>query len=380
MKATTQAATPATTRVATDPGNEGLIWNRNLSWEQRESNARERYNNGLLGTLPLPERATPGDALDLDRTQRLPSLPHSGGESSLFSTCMNPDCRTNWLRLWRRRQVPRFEGQWACSSACMEVFVSAAVLRELNSDMPWAPQPRRHRMPLGLILLGQGAITEEQLRQALEAQRTSGKGRIGIWLMRQCGLSEERVTRALAQQWGCPLYQLTAHQPESVATLVPRLFLDSYGMLPLRVAGGKMLYLGFEDRINAAAALAIARMTGLRVETGVVPSTQYLRAHERMMDAAYPRTVLTEAASAQSAIDKITQAVERIRPHAARLVRLHQYLWLRLWRTPVTHSASRSTAQDAPGAPLPVPRIHQVEDWICRYAPADDVIQNNHYQ
>ncbi len=367
-----KSASTATAQTAVEAGGSGLLWNRNLSWEQREQNARERYAHGLLGPLPLPESATTPDALASERTSRQPWM---GGESSFFATCMNPDCRTNWLRLWRRRQVPRFEGQWACSPACMEVFISAAVLRELNSDMPWAPQPHRHRMPLGLILLGQGIISEEQLRQALDAQRTSGKGRIGLWLMRQSGLSEDRVTRALAQQWGCPLYQVTAHQPESVATLVPRLFLDSYGMLPLRVAGGKVLHLGFEDRIQSAAALAIARMTGLRIETGVVPSTQFLRAHERMMDAAYPRTVLTEASSAQSAIGKITEAVERIRPHAARLVRLHQYLWLRMWRTPVTAGDARSSAaQDAPGAPLPVPRIHQVEDWLCRYSVHDDAV------
>ncbi len=354
-------------------GTGSLLWNHNLSLEQREQNARDRYANGLLGTLSFPDRVSTEP--ELERTLRLPRLPRLSGESSLFATCMNPECHTNWLRLWRRRQIPRFEGQWACSAACMEVFVSKAVLRELNSDMPWAPQPHRHRMPLGLILLGQGIISEEQLRQALESQRTSGKGRIGIWLMRLFGLSEERVTRALAQQWGCPLYQVVAHQPESVATLVPRLFLDSFGLLPLRVAGGKVLHLGYEDRINAAAALAIGRMTGLRVETGVVPSTQYLRAHERMMDAAYPRTVLTEASSAQMAIEKITQAVERIRPHAARLVRLHQYLWLRLWRTPINSAEPRSAAHDTPGTPLPVPRIHQVEDLLCRFTGNDSAIE-----
>lgn len=358
--------------MAQDSGaarTEGLLWNHNLSWEQREQNARARYANGLLGVQSLPDRVSTEP--ELERALRLPRLPRLSGESSFFASCMNPDCRTNWLRLWRRRQIPRFEGQWACSPACMETFVSKAVLRELNSDMPWAPKPHRHRMPLGLILLGQGVISEEQLRQALESQRTSGKGRIGIWLMRLFDISEERVTRALAQQWGCQLYQVVAHQPESVATLVPRLFLDSYGLLPLRVGGGKVLHLGFEDRINAAAALAIGRMTGLRVETGVVPSTQYLRAHERLMDAAYPRTVLTEASSAQTAIEKITETVERIRPHAARLVRLHQYLWLRLWRTPMETSGQHSVGNDLPDRPLPVPRIHQVEDWICRYSGND---------
>ncbi len=342
-----------------------LLWNRNLTWEQREESARLRRANGLL---PWPGESSTEFAPDY-ATERTPVVRPAAGEIPLFATCMNPECETNWLRLWRRRRVPRMEGQWACSAACMHTFVETAVARELTGDMPWEPQPHRHRMPLGLILLRQGCITEEQLRTALEAQRVAGKGRIGAWLMRQCNLPEERVTRALAMQWGCPILPVTIHHPESVATLIPRLFLDSFGLLPIRVASGRILYLGFEDRLDAAATLAISRMTGLRVETGVVPATQYLRAHERMMDAAYPKTVLMEATTALSAADKLTAAIERVRPHEARLVRLHQYFWLRMWRTPVPAAVHHSRLYaGATSAPLPVPRIHQVEDVLCRYS------------
>ncbi len=345
--------------------NTTMLWNRNLTWEQREQGERLRRANGLLS---WPSESTS----DISLAERAVLRPAMEG-IPFFATCMNPDCQTNWLKLWRRRRVPRMEGQWACSAECMHTFVESAVARELNGDMPWGPQPHRHRMPLGLILLKQGCITEEQLRTALEAQRTAGKGRIGAWLMRQCNLPEERVTRALAMQWGCPILPVTIHHPESVATLIPRLFLDSFGLLPIRVASGRLLYLGFEDRLDAAATLAISRMTGLRVESGVVPATQYLRAHERMMDAAYPKTLLMEATTALSAAEKLTEAIERVRPHEARLVRLHQYFWLRMWRTPVPSSA-RSVGSSAglsiggAAAPLPVPRIHQVEDVLCRYS------------
>ncbi len=342
-----------------------LTWNSNLSWAQREQSARLRRANERL---PLQGEEDAGF---------LPTDIHSGDEvadeAPLSSTCMNPHCKTNWLRLWRRRQAPRLEGRWACSAACMRSFVETVVARELAGDMPWEPQRHRHRMPLGLILLGQGWITEEQLRAALEAQRTVGKGRIGAWLMRQCKLPEERVTRALAMQWSCPIFPVAIHQPETVATLIPRLFLDTFGLLPVRVASGRILYLGFEDRLDAAAALAVMRMTGLRIETGVVPATQYLRAHERMMDAAFPKTVLAEASTSQAVADKLTEAIERVRPHEARLVRLHQYLWLRMWRTPMptaTHYSASGTGSAIPA--VSIPRIHQVEDLLCRYAPAED--------
>ena len=51
---------------------------------------------------------------------------------------------------------------------------------------------------------------------------------------------------------------------------MPRLFVDAFGALPLRVAAGKILYLGFEDRLDPVLALAVERMTGLRVESGLV--------------------------------------------------------------------------------------------------------------
>ena len=109
-----------------------------------------------------------------------------------------------------------------------------------------------------------------QLRAALAAQRTAGGGRLGEWLVRQRSSSEEQVTRALGLQWGCPVLNMEFHNPEDLTALLPRLFIDAFGALPLRVAAGKILYLGFEDRIDPALALATERMTGLHVEAGLV--------------------------------------------------------------------------------------------------------------
>ena len=64
--------------------------------------------------------------------------------------------------------------------------------------------------------------------------------------------------------------------------LLPRLFVDAFGALPLRVAAGKLLYLGFEDRLDPVLALAVERMSGLRVESGLVQESLFApgaRAH-----------------------------------------------------------------------------------------------------
>ncbi len=288
---------------------------------------------------------------------------------SLLITCMNASCKTSWLRLWRRRNVPRFEGQWACSQECMRVLIEQAVERELGDGTPLEPKKHKHRIPLGLLMLSLGWITQEQLRKALEAQREAGgKGRIGAWLMRQAGLSEEQVTRALSMQWGCPVLSLTGHQPEAVSTLIPRILLDTYGMVPLRNGSSRLAYLAFEDRMDSTVALAVERMSGIHIESGVVTASQFMRVHERMMGAAFPKAQLMEVKSSSMVAKEIAAVIERVRPHQTKLVRMHRYFWLRLWHTPAP-ALSVSGSQAGPRSL--VPRIHQVEDVLIRLQPED---------
>ena len=68
-------------------------------------------------------------------------------------------------------------------------------------------------------MLEQGWITSGQLRQALEAQKAAGGGRLGIWLVRQQGVSEQLVTRALGLQWSCPVLPMEFHDAEALTVL-----------------------------------------------------------------------------------------------------------------------------------------------------------------
>jgi hypothetical protein len=208
----------------------------------------------------------------------------------------------------------------------------------------------RHRIPLGLAMLEQGWITGQQLREGLRMQKTAGGGRLGHWLVRQQYVSEQTVTRALGLQWHCPVLPLEFHDHAGLTSLLPRLFLDAFGVLPLRVAAGKILYLGFEDRLDPSLALAMERMTGLRVECGLVRESLFRDAHTRMLNAQFPRVELVEAASEAALVFALTKAIERARPQESRLVRVHDCLWLRMWLRPQS------------GA---VPEIDSVQDMIC---------------
>ena len=267
----------------------------------------------------------------------------------LFTMCSNPGCGSGWLKLWRSRAVPVFEGGWSCSGACTALLVEAALRREVEARGT-AVETHHHRVPLGLAMLEQGWITNPQLRLALDAQKTAGGGRLGHWLVRQQGVNEQLVTRALGLQWSCPVLGLELHDPEGLTALLPRFFIDAFGALPLRVAAERILYLGFEARLDPVLALAVERMTGLRVESGVVQESHFGPAHRKMLTAEFPPVELIEAASEPVLAQALARRLEKARPVASRLVRVHDCLWLRMW----------VSAQKGP-----LPSIAQVRDVIC---------------
>jgi len=305
-----------------------------------------RAEGGALSPLPAPEPGAPS-------VRRGAGVP-----SRLLAICANPGCASGWLRLWRGRQGPVFEGGWLCGPRCTEAMVRAAVARELEGQDP-APALHRHRVPLGLLLLSQGAITRAQLRAALARQKISG-GRLGMWLEREHGVAERAITRALGVQWGCPVLTVENHSPERVAALVPRLFVDAFGFLPLRVAGSALLYVGFEDRIDRCVGLAIERMTGLKVEAGMVDGRAFAAAHRRMLAAAFPPARMVEAEGVDSLGAAFARIVEEVRPVEARLVRMRDYLWLRLWRR-FEGDAARAVGF----AGFPAGPVEDVLGWIA---------------
>jgi hypothetical protein len=308
------------------PGGEGLALNEAIPYGRLEGEARS--------TAALAEGRAGA---------------HGRARGGLFETCANPGCGSGWLHLWRSRQAPVFEGGWSCSTACTAARVASAVRREMEGRGAVA-EAHRHRIPLGLAMLEQGWITSVQLRQALDAQREAGVGRLGQWLVRQQGVNEQLVTRALGLQWSCPALPLEFHDAEALAVLLPRLFVDAFGVLPLRVVAGRLLYLGFEDRPDPVVALAVERMSGLRVESGLVRESLFLPAHARMLRAKFPPVELIEAASEQALAHALARSIERARPVASRLVRAHDCLWLRMWKRPQSG---------------PMPERESIQDLIC---------------
>lgn len=256
--------------------------------------------------------------------------------AALFPRCANPRCATGWLHLWRSRSVPGFEGRWACSAECMGALVAAAVRREMDGGDPM-PAPWSHRLPMGLMLIEQGKLTPVQLREALDGQQkvkeaTGETVRLGEWLLRSGVLNEPALTRVLSAQWNCPVFPLGNYRPEEVATAMPRFLAEALAALPVRAAAGKLLHVAFSGRIDRSLGYALERMTGLRVAAGLGRDSEFALARKQFLLTPAPRTRFLEAASSWVLVRAITQLIEAEKPPEARLVRVHDYYWLRLWR------------------------------------------------
>jgi Type II secretion system (T2SS), protein E, N-terminal domain len=278
--------------------------------------------------MPLLGRTTSHDA----EAGRAEALARSWSRAAaLFPECANPNCASSWLHLWRDREAPIFEDGWNCSEACTRARIQAAIRREMEGRPPFAAA-HRHRVPLGLLMLAEGWITQAQLKSALGSQQAGGSARLGECLVRDAGVDERQVTRALSMQWNCPVFTTENLPAEEVAAVAPRLLLEAFGILPIRIAGDRLLYLGFEDRIDRCATLAIERMTGLGVEAGLVHSSEFARKHGALLTSnSFPRTRLIEAVDVDAMTNALTSIVEKTKPAGARLVRMHDCYWLRLW-------------------------------------------------
>jgi Type II secretion system (T2SS), protein E, N-terminal domain len=167
--------------------------------------------------------------------------------------------------------------------------------------------------------------------KALSQQRASGSGRIGDWLVAECGLETEQVTRGLSVQWGCPVVSLDGFSPVEMALVMPRIFVEKFGMLPLRVAGSRLIYLGCADRPDASVAFAVERMSGLKTESGLVDAEQLGAARSRLLECQGVSATIEAAADEDALAARVTAVLEQKQPLASRLVRLHQYYWLRIW-------------------------------------------------
>ena len=264
-------------------------------------------------------------------------------------SCAAPGCAAQ-RKLWKRTARPVIEGLWTCGRGCSLRVVEALVQRQLSFASADGPaQAHRHRIPLGLVLLRRGAITHEQLRCALEAQQQSGTGRIGYWLEEVSGVAPEKILQGLAAQWNRPVLSSTGLVTTTMALVAPPPLREQMGLLPLRVAGTRILYCGFEQTLDGSAVAALERMSGLRVEAGVLAEQEFRRGEERLRAATAVNVETVRINTLSDVPDKVLQALWDAQPVASRLVLVNGTWWLRMWLEPAAvgaHGLLPATGED----------------------------------
>src|SRR6187549_1937796 len=118
---------------------------------------------------------------------------------------------------------------------------------------------------LGEILVRENLITSQQLREALEYQRTNG-GRLGSNLIKLGFISDDVITAVLSRQYGVPSINLELFQIEDeTINLISQEVALKYTVLPISKVGAT-LTMAMADPTNVFAMDDIKFMTGLNVE------------------------------------------------------------------------------------------------------------------
>jgi hypothetical protein len=162
------------------------------------------------------------------------------------------------------------QGRWYCGLDCFEQAIvnEFTVLLKLRDE----PLPNLHRIPLGLLLLGRGVITGEQLKSALAAQRATRTGRLGRLLVDLGVVSAQDISAALAAQWGCGVFPIEGNNHyRECSHLLPLALIESSRMIPVHYHdGSRLLYVAFAENIDHTALYSIERQLGARTEACVI--------------------------------------------------------------------------------------------------------------
>src|SRR5213594_385565 len=163
---------------------------------------------------------------------------------------------------------------------------------------------------LGEILLKENLISPEQLKQALEHQKSNG-GRLGNTLVKLGFLSDDEVTAVLSRQYGVPSINLSYFEvDQNVIKLVPMETAAKYQILPLSRVGSS-LTVAMVDPTNVFAMDDIKFMTGFNIEPVVASETAITEAIKKHYGSAEEAERKKELEEIVSFIDEgATESVE----------------------------------------------------------------------
>lgn len=141
----------------------------------------------------------------------------------------------------------------------------------------------RKKMRLGDILIEQGVISPEQLKEALTASRANGK-RLGEYLVDAGLTSEQKIAKALEFQLGLKYVDLsTVVIPENILKLVKPEVLKKYKCIPFAISdrNPNILRLAMADPMDIVAVDDVGIVTNMQIEPVVSTTTGIMAALDK---------------------------------------------------------------------------------------------------
>lgn len=241
--------------------------------------------------------------------------------------CAKPGCN-RWLtqrHLSARPVGVTIRDAWYCSYRCAVAPLEER-FRELMPTISKS-SARSPRMPLGLMCVGRGWITEEQLRIAKERQQQI-KGDMGAVLLGLGFASEEQITAARSSLWNCPVYTLPPRISRSGITL-PSTLMQAYSAVPMQSGPSTGLFIGFLDRVDYGLLYAVEQVTGCKTTPCFLTPTAHRAFTESHSQFANELTY-EDGMTAQQMTRIASQHGARVNANAVVVVRCGDYIWARL--------------------------------------------------
>jgi len=121
------------------------------------------------------------------------------------------------------------------------------------------------QIPLGEVLLKEGVITQEQLDEALEAQKSSN-AKIGDILVQLGHATEDKIFLHLARQLNIPYMSLKTQMIDAeVLNLIPVDIVREYNVIPIDKIG-KFITMAMSNPLDDEVTDQVESITGLRVQ------------------------------------------------------------------------------------------------------------------
>jgi hypothetical protein len=257
-----------------------------------------------------------------------------------IETWLRPCCscgripyRNPWRCLTQTVHGFRLQGAWYCGSECLQRAL-AAVLEQEKPARERAPAAA-HRVPLGLLLLSRQQVTNEQLRAALDSQRSAGKGKIGEWLQQLGFVDETQITGALARQWSCPVLRSSpAAWGASNFMAIPLALLEASQMVPAEfAAASQTLLMAFCEAVDHSTLYAVERMLGCRTQACFVGPSVLRQRLQWMTQIRRPQEFVFDRVEDISECSRIIASYSgKVSADEIRLIRCGRHLWIRLDR------------------------------------------------